>query len=291
MAVAEGRFPSEREDDMKITYFGTAAYEGVPSLYCECDVCKKSFERGGRNLRSRSQALVNDDLLIDFNADTVCHFLKYRPDLHKIGDCLITHSHCDHLYVDDIEMLSSPYSHEHRALRFYAAANGYERLKALSDKRHMDKVIPLTLVEPGKIFTAAEGKYRILPLRANHDPSVSPVFYAIESGGKRMLYAHDTGMFFDEVYGQLAEFGRLDLISLDCTGCLGDEFGWRDGHMSLRTNLEVLALLKEKGIADQKTIVVLNHFSHNGGQTYEEMLPEAEKHGLIVAYDGLEVEF
>ena len=58
---------------MKLKYLGTAAYEGVPSLFCNCRVCRLSQKLGGRNIRSRSQALVNGELLLDFNADTVRH--------------------------------------------------------------------------------------------------------------------------------------------------------------------------------------------------------------------------
>lgn len=72
---------------------------------------------------------------------------------------------------------------------------------------------------------------------------------------------------------------------------LGLTWDWRNGHMSLKTNLEVIGRLKKEGIADEKTIFVSNHFSHNGGQTYDELVPEMAKHGIIVSYDGLEIEF
>ena len=71
---------------------GTAVLpEGVPSLFCNCKVCKDSRARGGKNIRSRSQALINGEVLIDFNADTVAHFLKYGYDCDKVRACLITH--------------------------------------------------------------------------------------------------------------------------------------------------------------------------------------------------------
>ena len=61
--------------------------------------------------------------------------------------------------------------------------------------------------------------------------------------------------------------------------------------MSLKTNLEMIEFMREEKLIDDKTVIVVNHFSHNGGQIYEEMLAEAAKHNIIVAYDGLEVEF
>lgn len=276
---------------MKIRYLGTAAYEGVPAPYCKCRVCRESFRTGGRALRSRTQALVDEELLLDFNADTVCHSLRYRIEWEKVGDCLITHSHSDHLYPMDLEILSDPISHEHRSVRFYAAQDGYDKICAQIALHKMQNRVEATLVKPGDLFYTSENKYRVLVLRANHTAETDPVFYAIERGGKRLLYAHDTGVFFEETYAQLRSFGKFDLISLDCTGCLGIGWDWRNGHMSLKTNLEVIQRLKDEGIADGKTIFAANHFSHNGGQTYDEMVPEMAKYGIIVAYDGLEIEF
>ena len=46
-------------------------------------------------------------------------------------------------------------------------------------------------------------------------------------------------------------------------------------------------------LADEKTIFVVNHFSHNAffGHDHEELCAEAAKYGFVVSYDGLEIEF
>ena len=45
------------------------------------------------------------------------------------------------------------------------------------------------------------------------------------------------------------------------------------------------------GMADEHTMFVLNHFSHNGENViYEEFCALVEKHGFIVAYDGMNIE-
>ena len=51
---------------MKIKYLGTAAAEGVPAIFCRCEVCRKSKAAGGRNIRTRSQSIIDDRLLLDF---------------------------------------------------------------------------------------------------------------------------------------------------------------------------------------------------------------------------------
>ena len=61
---------------MELTYLGTAAAEGFPAMFCNCAHCREARALGGKNIRTRSQALVNDDLLIDFPADTYMHFLN-----------------------------------------------------------------------------------------------------------------------------------------------------------------------------------------------------------------------
>ena len=272
---------------MKIKYLGTAAYEGVPAPFCNCRVCKKSLERGGRNIRSRSQALVDDELLIDFNADTVAHYHKYGFDWEKLCGCLITHSHCDHLYADDIEIAAKGYSHDHKTLNFFSARSGYEIIKAVADKT--DGGASVALVNAGERFSV--GGYSVLPLWANHSEKTSPVIYSITRGGKKLLYAHDTGVFPEKSWELLKTEGRFGLISLDCTGCLALGGDWVDGHMSIGTVVKTVARMKKEGIADENTVVVINHFSHNGGQSYEEMLEEAAKHNLTVSYDGMEIEF
>ena len=276
---------------MKIKYLGTGAYEGVPALYCQCRVCRASIKSGGRSLRSRSQAIIDDKLLIDFGPDTVSHFLRYRIDWSKIGDCLITHSHSDHLYDGDIPILGTPFSHKHRKLHFYVGQSGYEILQKKLQKENLSEEFSLHQVKAGERFITKESKYDVLALHANHSVDTSPLFYAISKNGKRLLYAHDTGLFYEDVYAQLKDFGQFDLISLDCTGCIGNDWEWRDGHMSLKTNLELLKRLLMENIIGEKTIVVINHFSHNGGQTYDEMLYESAKNGVIVAYDGMEIVF
>lgn len=48
--------------------------------------------------------------------------------------------------------------------------------------------------------------------------------------------------------------------------------------------------LSQLGICDERTICVINYFSHNGGLTHDEMEKVAQKYQFITAYDGLIVE-
>ncbi|MBQ5791771.1 MAG: hypothetical protein IIW19_03595, partial [Clostridia bacterium] len=69
---------------MKLTYLGTAAAEGVPALFCDCPTCRYSRKHGGRNVRTRSQALIDDALLIDMGPDALMHALNFGLDFTRI---------------------------------------------------------------------------------------------------------------------------------------------------------------------------------------------------------------
>lgn len=274
---------------MKLKYFGTAAYEAFPALGCTCDTCKRARAAGGRNIRTRAQALLNDELLFDFPPDTVWHFMQYAIDFEKIKACLVSHSHSDHLYPSDIKALGAGYTKSDRTepLHFFCGRSGYDTIKEETDAEHMRSRADVALATAFEKFSAAG--YGILPVEADHAPDTTPLNYRVEKGGKSLLFAHDTGEYSKESLSALEKAGRLDLISLDCTSAL--QSGWRRGHLSFDTCLETIENLKKRGIADDRTLFVINHFSHNGGATYDDMVSVAKDGGVIVAYDGMEIEF
>ena len=50
---------------LKIKVLGTAAATSMPLGFCNCDVCKKARQNGGKDIRKRSSIIINDEMLID----------------------------------------------------------------------------------------------------------------------------------------------------------------------------------------------------------------------------------
>ena len=96
---------------MKIKFLGTAAAEGFPAVFCNCEYCNKARELGGKNIRTRSQSLIDDKILIDFPNDTYSHFLTNGIKGHEIEYLFITHPHQDHLSIDDLYMRQGAFAH------------------------------------------------------------------------------------------------------------------------------------------------------------------------------------
>ncbi len=272
---------------MKLTYLGTAAAEGFPAVFCNCKFCqeaRKSTDK--RNIRTRSQSLVNDDLLIDFPADTYMHFLNNNIEGDKIKYLLISHSHQDHLYPDDFNMRFGCYAHNMRAerLKVFCTDGAYNKI---INKVKAEACIDVTLIKPFEKIVA--GEYEIIPLPARHFHGDDAVFYIIK-GEKTILYGHDTGYFLDEVWDYLKNSNlHFDMISLDCTN-VEIPISDNGSHMGLENISRVVKRLEEIKVANENTIKYVNHFSHNGNPYHTHLEEIAQKFDFKVSYDGLKVE-
>lgn len=286
---------------MELLYMGTAAAEGAPALFCECEHCKYAREHGGREIRGRAGALLDGVLKLDFGPDSFRQMLDNNIDYTHLRALLVTHSHEDHFAVSDVA---------YRRRGFGQIRDGVPPLTVYGNERVGAMMEPLLsdrlAYQRVKAFESVvmEG-YTVTPMEAVHCLSAAPdagwsvVFdgqeylrseeafiYLIEKDGARLLYAHDTDEFTPANMEFLAGL-RLDLVSMDCTnGVLDADY---IGHMGINDNLRMRERLLKSGAADEHTVFVANHFSHNGLATHEEL--ERRLPGFIVACDGLRVRF
>lgn len=275
---------------MKIQYLGTAAAEGVPALFCDCEVCRKARALRGKLVRTRSQALIDDQLLIDYPPDAFSHFLTYKIDTTKIRNLLITHVHEDHFYPPDFAYIrphafSTP--PEDYKLRIYGSEDLVEPLAEAVEKSNGQ--LEVVVVKPFEPFEV--GEYRVTALKATHG-TAHPYIYLIEKGKTAMLYANDTGIFPEETIAYLSEHcPKLALVSFDCTGGAAQDLSY-DSHMCLGRASYLRDEMDYAGFLTPKTIAVLTHFSHNGEQvSYDEFEDLAINEGFLTAYDGMIAEF
>lgn len=274
---------------MKLKYLGTAAAEGYPAMFCDCENCRKAMKTGGKNIRSRSQAIIDGELLIDFPCDTYLHCLHNNINLHDIRNCLITHVHRDHLYPVDLIYFKPGFSHpaEDYMLNIYGSVDMEQTLAGVlpeSVKKHLT----CTVVNPFERFQV--GKYEVVALKAYHGTE-NPYIYSVSDGEKTILYAHDTDLFKEETWEYMKKANmHFDLVSMDCTEGAYEELDYH-GHMCLGRNIKCRDRMLEEKLIDENTVVILNHFSHNGkNSNYDEFAPIAEENGFVVSFDGMEID-
>ena len=170
---------------MKFRYLGTAAAEGWPAVFCNCDHCHRAKKAGGRNIRTRSQALINDDLLIDFPSDSYHHALHCGLDFSACRYLLVTHSHTDHFSPTDLLMrIKGVFAHDLTEETLTIAASDavlsvWEHYKAFYNEnpgKYVD-TYALPLYTP-----TALGRYTVTALPANHMANEVGHLYIIDDG-------------------------------------------------------------------------------------------------------------
>ncbi len=279
---------------MKVTYLGTAASEGFPALFCNCSYCNQARALKGKNIRSRSQTLINDDLLIDLPADSYMHAVNNGLRFDKISTLCITHSHSDHLSPNEFLIRGGAFAHDMESEKLHillGESAHQEIMQVIGDKLGgtIAENLRFEIVKPYR--EVQSGRYRITPLPARHQPDTDAFIYYVEDGEKSLLYAHDTGYFFEEVFEWLEKKNIvLDMISLDCTNVnipIAD-----DGlHMGLPNNVRLVERLRTSSVISKQTKIFINHFSHNAMPLQSYLEEQASRHGFSVSYDGLAIEF
>ena len=278
---------------MRLQYLGTAAAEGWPAIFCNCKMCEEARRLGGKNIRTRQQAILNGDLLFDLCPDTYVHALQNNLDLSRVHTLLMTHSHSDHHNPFELGMRLDGFAHSQTEEKMCVYGNEI----VISDIRQKltcnygDRIlkrVEYSYVPPFVPFSS--GGYIITPLLADHmcsQPEEHCYLYIVEGEGRRMLYGNDTGLFPTETMDYIKGI-PFDLVSLDCT--MGMQDGERN-HMGIQATLKQIGLMKKYDCAKADTIYILTHFSHNGGLLHEQLVERLAPHGVQIAYDGMVIDF
>lgn len=275
---------------MELKYLGTAAAEGFPGIFCSCQYCTDAIAKGGRNIRTRSQSILDDRLLIDFPPDSYSHMLKYHIRFAEIQSLLITHTHQDHLYLEDLGLRCEGFSHDIKgALTLYGNATLKQKFDQLYPQKPEGNHLTgkLHCVELTEFVPVKIEDYLVTPLLANHDRNEKCFLYLIEKDGKTLLYGNDTGWFPDETLNHLCN-KTIDCLSLDCTHM---KHAQRNNHLGFSNVLELIAALRSLSCLHEDTQLIVTHFSHNGQMLHSEMKALAKPYGIHVAYDGMSVIF
>ncbi|SEG43756.1 MBL fold metallo-hydrolase [Paenibacillus sp. UNC499MF] len=268
---------------MKVHFLGSAASEGIPNPFCKCEVCEKTRSEKGKNIRTRSAAIVDDTMQIDFPPEYSCQVMRDDVDVTRISELLFTHTHPDHFNAGDLFSRMEGYGHHvTHPLHIFGndrAVNGcLDVLSGYSPQRfQFTRLIPFVTVESGGA--------RITPLLANHAKWETCLIYFIEKEGKTLLYGHDSGWFPELTWSWLAD-KHIDLTVLECTHGYNQN-PHSDGHMSIETVLETQKRLLDSGIHSASSRIIVSHLSHNSGFMHDELVDIFKPYGIEVAYDGL----
>jgi phosphoribosyl 1,2-cyclic phosphate phosphodiesterase len=282
---------------MKLTFLGTAAANAYPEAFCRCANCERARTLGGPSLRKRSAALINDDLLIDLGPDIHTAASLHNCPLTSVQFCLQTHAHADHLDASHLLSRSPAYGVVGApTLQLYGSTATLQRLAellardtapgSLFDLETQTQLnLSLQQVTPWKPFTV--GLYTVIAFPANHDPSVEPLLYAIQTAERCIFYGTDTAVLPEEIWQSFAEHQlRFDVVVLDHTYGPGHP---GDDHLGAREVAAYAERLRTEGFLSSNGRVLATHLSHDATSPHPELAAYAAAHGYEIAFDGLTV--
>ena len=277
---------------MELKILGSGGGEGYPALFCECNHCVAARTAGGKSLRTLGQSLIDGTLLIDLPAATHAHCLSNGISLGHIEHLLITHTHSDHYIPQLLDSRGGNgahnmkaeklhiYGNEEVARKFAKTAELFPIGKAMRENIVLHKV---DAFEPFRV-----GKYEITPLKAHHLIPEEPFNYIIDDGKTKLLFLLDTGYPYPETLAYIVGCGKkYGCVVMDAT--MGIDY--YEGHMNFDENKKLKEYLCEKGVCDADTKFVISHITHNHAGLHEDIETYFAGTDIVVAYDGLTVEF
>lgn len=275
---------------MKLTYLGTGGGAGIPELFCSCEICQNARTVQGRELRSRSMALINDDLCIDLPCDARSSMLAHHVDPRKLKYFLVTHNHYDHFMPDNF--INRPA--DVQQMELYISLGSGEAFADRCSKLRGTAANGLRPINLPRICffspfeTAWVGRYTVTAIPANHDKAIECLNYIISDGESTILWLHDTGILLQETWDYLKEHKmKFNFISMDCSFPRGTNS--KTEHMDIQQCKELADTLWSMGYMRENALVYLSHIGHNVNATYQDLALEASRCNLHVAYDGLQI--
>lgn len=291
---------------MKVYVLGTGAGESYPGLWCTCQNCSYARAHGGKNIRSNSAVLINDDLLIDMPASALQNAARWGIPLDQVKTLLVTHPHTDHFSADHLWERLYPSSFEQLAREDII---GKRSAPCTSPLPLMDiygtsfvgraiersEDLPLPREEYHYQFHEISGGarfetngYQVTALASQHGKEGFTVNYIIERDGVSLLYATDTGGYDEDTLTEIFAH-RYQCVFLEAT--MGNiPLSGPAGHMNLEKSEGFLALLREKGCLDDASQTYLTHLSPHWTPPHDVLAPAMEQKGIGVAYDGQIIE-
>lgn len=251
-------------------------------------------------MRSNSCTLVDDTLLLDMGIGCFDTAARLGRSLSGVEALLVTHPHEDHLYPQHLywrsgreETFTIPFAEQMRQggprftpLPLMTIYGNTDTEAALGPFLAEAKQLCLLFKRIREASAFVQSGYTITPIRGNHQRRGFTHSYIVERDGRKLLYALDTGYYEDDMKAVLKEH-VFNLIVMEGTGGLNSS---GEGHMCLEKNVRMLDFFICNGCYAADARFVLTHLSPHWTPPHDLYVTIAEKEGMIVAYDGMEID-
>jgi len=251
-----------------LTVLGSGTSMGVPTLGCNCAVCRSGDPRDRRTRPSVMVEYAGKVVLIDTSPDFYTQAI--REGIARVDAVFYTHTHADHILgIDDLRPLS--YRHKPEKLPLYARPDAAAFLRRMftyifdADYKYgsLPQLELRPIDGPVELFGA-----RFEPVRLLHGEAE---IYGFRFGGAAYLTDHS-----EIPETSLRQLEDLDILFLDAL-----RHTPHPTHSTVKISLHIAERLKAKR-------VFFTHICHDlGHEATNATLPPHVR----LAYDGLKLEF
>lgn len=264
---------------MKVLLMGTGGADGIPALYGNTRVDVAARQHKGKDIRSRSAALIDDILKIDLGPDTLSQIQRFGIDARLWSALFLTHTDDDHLCLSEIQYGMFPFV-EMEHLEYTIFGNSMAQSKI--SNRYPKWPIEFQLLQP---YTRVEHQgYWITPILANHSQSETCFNFIFERDQKKFLYATDTGFYSDETF-RFLENQQIHGMVVECSD--GKHKTPYVGHMDIAQCVDMIQRLRSSGALAKEAQVFTTHHTSNGDATHAELTEILEPYQIQPGFDGL----
>ena len=251
-----------------LTVLGSGTSMGVPTIGCDCAVCRSVDPRDRRTRPSVMITYNGRHVLIDTTPDYREQAL--REKITQLDAVLYTHTHADHILgIDDLRPLT--YQHKPRKMPLYATPRNCEFLRNMFryifEAEYKFGGLPLVELRPIEGAVELFGA-RFEPLTVIHGET--PIL-GFRFGSAAYLTDHS------EVPAETLEKLRdLDILFLDAL-----RYKPHPTHSSVEQSLKIVGEVKPKR----------TFFTHICHDLPHEATNAALPSGVQLAFDGMKLEF
>ncbi len=244
---------------------------------------------GKPGVRGSACTLLNGHILLDAGVTAAFNLSRFGVDPDDLTDLLVTHTHIDHFDPQAIGKILAARSADVPPLRVRCSAEGAAILQECGLAGKGCEVFP---VRPGDDFEIDGTRVTVLP--SNHliqeRPAEETQWFLFRMAQGNLLYALDGAWITTRAAEMLREV-QLDWAVWDST--VYRPADWRSfEHNDLAMVEMIVNALRTRGTVTAKTVHILTHFARTlwPDEAATRQLVE-EKHGRIMAYDGMILTF
>ncbi|MBL8060330.1 MAG: hypothetical protein JNK63_06400 [Chthonomonas sp.] len=266
---------------MEIKLLGTGAADGIPAFFGESRVGEYARAYGGKDIRTRSAAIIDGHIKIDLGPDTFSQMITHGTRPSDWSGIFFTHSHDDHLCESELQYTLAPFTEEEFSP---FTVYGNDAVLARIQARFPDWPFELVLTKSFESFD--HQGYLVTPIQAFHRLEEDCHNFIFEFGGKAFLYAADTGYWREPTWEFLSD-KKLDGVVFECTD--GFKRSSYHGHMDAKEVVDATNRLVSMGCLLPGASVTTTHHGQAGDATHAELEAFLVPNGIQVGFDGVSI--